>query len=170
MREKVKTTSLCFLCSYVRKRTYLCPNTAKVIIKTCLNTSFLWHIMREKVKTTPLCFLCPYVRKRMYLCPNTAKVIIKTFLKTSLQWHIMRKKWRHLPYIPYVLMSKWMYLCPNTIKWTINSFTCPLANPPIIVNFSVRNLTLKAAFLSTNCPPCRKKSILAKVCFGTKRG
>ena len=60
--EKVKTTSLCFLCSYVRKRTYLCPNTAKVIIKTFLNTSVQWHIMRKKIKTTSLCSLCPYVK------------------------------------------------------------------------------------------------------------
>ena len=125
--------------------------------------------MRKKWRHLPY---VPYVlmSKWMYLCPNTAKVIIKTLLKTSLQWHIMRKMWRHLPYVPYVLMSKRTYLCPNTIKWTINSFTCPLANPPIIVNFSVRNLTLKVAFLSTNCPPCRKKSILAKVCFDAKWG
>ena len=168
--EKVKTTSLCFLCSYVRKRTYLCPNTAKVIIKTCLKTSLQWHMMRKKIKTTSLCFLCPYVRKRTYLCPNTAKVIIKTCLKTSLQWHKMRKKSRLLLYVSYVLMSEWAYSCQNTIRRTINSFTCPLVNPSTVVNFSARNLTLKVAFLFTNCPSCRKKTILAKVCFDAKRG
>ena len=91
-------------------------------------------------------------------------------LKTSLQWHKMRKKSSPLPYVSYVLMSEWTYSCQNTIRRTINSFTCPLVNSSAIVNFSTRNLTLKVAFLSTNCPPCRKKSILAKVCFGAKRG
>ena len=91
-------------------------------------------------------------------------------LKTSLQWHKMRKKSSPLPYVSYVLMSEWTYSCQNTIRRTINSFTCPLVNPLAIVNFSARNLTLKVVFLSTNCPPCRKKSILAKVCFGAKRG
>ena len=67
MREKVKTTSLCFLCSYVRKRTYLCPNTAKVIIQTFLNTSVQWHIMRKKIKTTSLCSLCPYVKLDVFM-------------------------------------------------------------------------------------------------------
>ena len=91
-------------------------------------------------------------------------------LKTSLQWHIMRKKLRLLLYVSYVLMSEWTYSCQNTISRTINSFTCPLVNSSTIVNFLVGNLTLKVAFLSTNCPPCRKKSILAKVCFDAKRG
>jgi len=38
------------------------------------------------------------------------------------------------------------------------------------VYFSVRNLTLSVPFLVANRPPCRKKSILAKVCFDAKRG
>ena len=55
--------------------------------------------------------------------------------------------------------------------------TRQLANPPTrqlvnsnIVHFSARNSTSKVPFLSTNHPPCRKKSILAKVCFDVKRG
>jgi len=63
-------------------------------------------------------------------------------------------------------------------KRTINPLTYPLANLstpqlvhlPNIVSFSVRNLTLWVPFLSTNCSPCRKKSILAKVCFDAKQG
>ena len=47
--------------------------------------------------------------------------------------------------------------------------TCPFANTPADVNYSVRNLTLWVPFLFTNGPPCRKKSILAKVCFDGKR-
>ena len=38
------------------------------------------------------------------------------------------------------------------------------------VCFSARNLTLWVPFLFTTRPPCRKKSILAKVCFDVKRG
>ena len=38
------------------------------------------------------------------------------------------------------------------------------------VYFSARNLTLSVPFLVAKCPPCRKKSILAKVCFNAKRG
>jgi len=48
--------------------------------------------------------------------------------------------------------------------------TCPLVNSPTTVIFSARNLTLKVPFLSTNRSSCRKKSILAKVCFDVKRG
>ena len=91
-------------------------------------------------------------------------------LKTSLQWHLMRKKSRLLLYVSYVLMSEWMCLCQNTIRRTLNSFTCPLVNPSAFVSFSVRDLTLRVAFLSTNCAPCRKKSILAKVCFDAEKG
>ena len=36
--------------------------------------------------------------------------------------------------------------------------------------FLVRKLTLWVPFLSTNRPPCRKKTILAKVCFDVKWG
>ena len=39
-----------------------------------------------------------------------------------------------------------------------------------IVTFSASFLTLWVPFLSTNCPLCRKKSILAKVSFDAKRG
>ena len=38
------------------------------------------------------------------------------------------------------------------------------------VQFSVRNLTLWVPFLCTNHSPCRKKTILAKVCFDVKWG
>jgi len=77
-----------------------------------------------------------------------------------------------------------MFLCQHgrvyveTREKTINSFThplvflltCPLINSPTTVIFSARNLTLKVPFLSTNRSSCRKKSILAKVCFDVKRG
>ena len=33
-----------------------------------------------------------------------------------------------------------------------------------------KNFNIMSAFLSTNRSPCRKKSILAEVCFGAKRG
>jgi len=39
----------------------------------------------------------------------------------------------------------------------------------VFVQFSARNLTLLLPFLSTNRPPWRKKSILAKIGFGAKR-
>jgi len=39
----------------------------------------------------------------------------------------------------------------------------------VFVQFSARNLTLLLHFLSTNRPPWRKKSILAKIVFGAKR-
>ena len=38
------------------------------------------------------------------------------------------------------------------------------------VYFSARNLTLSVPFLVAKCPPCRKKSILAEVCFDAKWG
>ena len=38
------------------------------------------------------------------------------------------------------------------------------------VRFSAKILTLWVPFLSTNRSPCRKKSILAKVCFDAKGG
>ena len=37
------------------------------------------------------------------------------------------------------------------------------------VHFSAIFLTRRVPFLSTNCSPCRKKSILAEVCFKAKR-
>ena len=40
----------------------------------------------------------------------------------------------------------------------------------VFVQFLVENLTLKQPFLFTNRSPCRKKSILAKVCFDAKWG
>ena len=39
-----------------------------------------------------------------------------------------------------------------------------------VVNFSAHILTLWVPFLSTTCSPCRKKSILAEVCFDAKGG
>ena len=91
-------------------------------------------------------------------------------LKTSFRWQIMRKKSRLLLYVSYVLMSEWTYSCQNTISRTINSFTCPLVNSSTIVNFLVGNLTLKVAFLSTNCPPCRKKIDSREGLFWCKKG
>ena len=44
-------------------------------------------------------------------------------------------------------MSKWAQLGHNTKRWTINSFTYPLVSPSIVVNFSVRILTLWVPFL-----------------------
>ena len=44
-------------------------------------------------------------------------------------------------------MSKWAHLGHNTKRWTINSFTYPLVNPPMVVNFSARNLTQWVPFL-----------------------
>ena len=38
------------------------------------------------------------------------------------------------------------------------------------VHFSAMFLTRRVPFLSTNCSSCRKKSILAEVCFKAKRG
>ena len=38
------------------------------------------------------------------------------------------------------------------------------------VYYSARNLTLSVPFLVAKCPPCHKKSILAKVRFDAKRG
>ena len=49
----------------------------------------------------------------------------------------------------------------------INLSTYQLAS---VCQLSERNLTLWVPFLSTNRAPCRKKSILAKVCFDAKRG
>ena len=43
-------------------------------------------------------------------------------------------------------------------------------NTIAFVYFSARNLTLLVPISSTNRPPCRKKSILAEVCFDAKRG
>ena len=46
----------------------------------------------------------------------------------------------------------------------------PIYLPAHFVRFSVRILTQKPPFLSTNAPPHRKNSILARVCFGAERG
>ena len=48
------------------------------------------------------------------------------------------------------------------LTWYIAS--CPF------VHFSAIFLTRRVPFLSTNCSPCRKNSILAEVCFKAKRG
>ena len=88
----------------------------------------------EKVKSTSLCFLCSYVNMGVFMSKHEKKTI------NSFTY-------------PLVFL-----------------LTCPLVNSLTTVNFSVRNLTLKVPFLSTNRSPCRKKSILAKVCFDVKRG
>ena len=110
----------------------------------------------EKVKRTSLCLLCSYVKKDLFR--STLKLLSEP--------------------PTYVLMSKRTYLGHNTKSWAINPFTYPLvypstrqlANLPKPVNFSARFLTLWVPFLSTNRPPRRKKSILARVCFDAKRG
>ena len=110
----------------------------------------------EKVKRTSLCLLCSYVKKDLFR--STLKLLSEP--------------------PTYVLMSKRTYLDHNTKCWTITPFIyplvyssiCQLANLPKSVNFSARILTLWVPFLSTNRPPCRKKTILAKVCFDAKRG
>ena len=54
---------------------------------------------------------------------------------------------------------------PNHLVFLL---TWHLANCPF-VHFSAIFLTRKVPFLSTNCSPCRKNSILAEVCFKAKR-
>ena len=46
----------------------------------------------------------------------------------------------------------------------------PIYLPTHFVRFSARFLTQILPILSTNCPLLRKKSILARVCFGAERG
>ena len=46
----------------------------------------------------------------------------------------------------------------------------PIYLPTYFVRFSARILTQKPPILSTNCPLLRKKSILARVCFGAEEG
>ena len=110
----------------------------------------------EKVKRTFLCLLCSYVKKDLFR--STLNLLSEPST--------------------YVLVSKRTYLGHNTKCWTITPFTYPLvypstrqlANLPKPVNFSAKILTLWVPFLSTNRPPRRKKSILARVCFDAKRG
>ena len=109
-----------------------------------------------KVKRTSLCLLCSYVKKDLFR--STLNLLSEPST--------------------YVLVSKRTYLGHNTKCWTITPFTYPLvypstrqlANLPKPVNFSAKILTLWVPFLSTNRPPRRKKSILARVCFDAKRG
>ena len=54
---------------------------------------------------------------------------------------------------------------PNHLVFLL---TWHLANYPF-VHFSAIILTRRVPFLSTNCSPCRKNSILAEVCFKAKR-
>ena len=72
--------------------------------------------------------------------------------------------------------------CTLVICQLVNSLTTrPLPNHLVFlltwhltncsfVHFSAIFLTRRVPFLSTNCSPCRKKSILAEVCFRAKRG
>ena len=57
----------------------------------------------------------------------------------------------------------------STSQSLVFLLTWHLANYPF-VHFSAIFLTRRVPFLSTNCSPCRKNSILAEVCFRAKRG
>ena len=71
--------------------------------------------------------------------------------------------------------------CTLVICQLVNSLTTrPLPNHLVFlltwhltncsfVHFSAIFLTRRVPFLSTNCSPCRKNSILAEVCFKAKR-
>ena len=113
----------------------------------------------EKVKRTSLCLLCSYVKMDVF---RSQYAKMNVFAKPNEQCRACSN----------IVMAR-----KRTFRWTrkerltrslIHSPTCPLVNLPNIVSFSVRNLTLWVPFLSTNCSPCRKKTILAKVCFGAK--
>ena len=56
----------------------------------------------------------------------------------------------------------------STSQSLVFLLTWHLANYPF-VHFSAIFLTRRVPFLSTNCSPCRKNSILAEVCFRAKR-
>ena len=168
--EKAKHTSLCLLCSYVKKDVsrsqYEKMNVFVKPDEQCRACSNMVMARKERlapstydeeiVKRTFLCLLCSYVKKDLFR--STLKLLSEP--------------------PTYVLISKRTYLGHNTKCWTINPFNYPLVYPstrqfvnlPKPVNFSARILTQWAPFLPTNRPPRRKKSILAKVCFDAKRG
>ena len=168
--EKVKRTFLCFICSYVKMDVFRSQyEKMNVFVKpdeqcrACSNMVMARKerlapstYNEEKVKRTSLCLLCSYVKKDLFR--STLKLLSEP--------------------PTYVLMSKGTYLGRNTKCWTITPFTYPLvypstrqfANLPKSVNLSARILTQWVPFLSTNRPPCRKKTILARVCFDAKRG
>ena len=64
-----------------------------------------------------------------------------------------RSRWRSQVYVLSVAVA-------------MRAYTAQLS----FVRFSAKLLTLWVPFLSTNRSPCRKKSILAKVCFDAKGG
>ena len=117
----------------------------------------------EKVKTTSSCFLC-------------SCVIVDVFMPKHERWTFSSSQMNN------VEVARTLSWRENTLlekrEKTINSLTyplvflqtCPPVNSSTVVIFSVRNLTLWVPFLSTNRQPSRKKSILAQVCFGAKRG
>ena len=137
----------------------------------------------EKVKRTSLCFLCFYVKMDVFRsqyakmnvfakpneqCRACSNIVMAR--KRTFRWTGKERLTRSL------IHSSTCQLVHSSTRQLVNSSTRPLANLstpqlvnlPNIVSFSAGNLTLWVPFLSTNCSPCRKKSILAKVCFDAK--
>jgi len=98
----------------------------------------------EKVNVTSLCFLCSYVKMDVFWSKQ----------------EVMNDCPVHLFIRPLASLST---------RYLVTLFTCQLVNLPSFVNFSAVILTLRVPFLSTTCSPCRKKSILAEVCFDARR-
>ena len=146
----------------------------------------------EKVKTTSSCFLCSYVIVDVFMSKHERERFRQAkWTMASLLGHCHGEKTHFSRNEKRTFSSSQMnnVELARTLSWrenallekrekTINSLayllvflqTCPPVNSSTVVIFSVRNLTLWVPFLSTYRQPSRKKSILAQVCFGAKRG
>ena len=76
----------------------------------------------------------------------------------------------NLPTRQPIYSSTWLLTHLPTRQLVYPPTKLPIYLPAHFVRFSVRILTQKPPFLSTNAPPHRKNSILARVCFGAEGG
>ena len=119
-------------------------------------------------------FFAPFACIKTWLClKNNQAEVIQCFLyklKTGCQWQLVSAfAWCCLrwPWATYPANAR-----ADTSKRTCFLCRCPRAcmrHNHFCLVFS-KKFNIMSAFLFTNRPPCRKKSILAKVCFDAKRG
>ena len=118
----------------------------------------------EKVKRTSLCFLCSYVKMDVF---RSQYAKMNVFAKPNEQCRACSN---------IVMARKRTFRGTRKERLTrslIHSSTCPLVNlstRPLAkyCHLFSKKFNTMSAFFFTNCSPCRKKSILAKVCFDAK--
>ena len=104
----------------------------------------------EKAKSTSLCFLCSYVKMDVYMSKDEK---INVLVKPNEQCRACS----------YIVMARKERLTRSLVNFS----TRQLVNH---CNLFSKNFNIMSALFATNRSPCRKKSILAKVCFDANKG